>query len=172
MFWLSDKCFYILWNTFFLLKSVICSQNSCEMSIYLDYSHHEMGWRIEEIHCCYPQYLKTTLHWHMQQDFEVYVDDSCYKYLGWPRKAAVCYCWQISQTLLNIKEICWHVFIRSFSGGCRHEWNIFKQLSDEHGYGYLPKIGLNLLENECITAKLLDREDILLMLTGLVGSTR
>ena len=39
----------------------------------------------------------------------------------------------LSADLPNIakfKEICWHVFVRKYSGGCWHECNNFKQLSD------------------------------------------
>ena len=55
------------------------------MSIYLHYLHHEMGLGIGEIHCCYPQYPKTTLYyWHMKQDIEADLDNSRHKNSGLP----------------------------------------------------------------------------------------
>ena len=52
-----------------------------------------------DVHRHYPQYTKTTLYWHMQEDVEVDVDKSHLKNTKRPRKTTVCDCLQIIQTL-------------------------------------------------------------------------
>ena len=74
------------------------------MSIYLHYLHHKMGLGTAEIYRCYPQYPKTTLYWHMKQDAEVDVEDSCHKNSGRRRKTTVCDCRKIIGTLQSLRR--------------------------------------------------------------------
>ena len=100
------------------------------MSIYLHYLHHKMGLGTAEIYRCYPQYPKD----HSLLAHEAGRWGGCRRQspqkFGAKKKNNCLWLSEDHRNIAKFKEICWHVFVQIYSGGCRHECNNFKQLSD------------------------------------------